>query len=118
VDGAEQSDPAHRRAWRRLLGVRFRARRNAEGAETMDVKSLESMPGMPAGFPFAMVLIGIGLAIFGTFCGGINEYFFRSVANGFVQTGLHLIMWGSVIQGVLWIVTGFGRKSSPPPSAP
>src|SRR5947209_7376802 len=104
------SEPAYRVAWRRILA----ARRDAQGGP-MDVKRLESMPGMPAGFPFAMVLIGIALAIVGPIFMTIDARFFLATGAGFGNLGHELLKWGAVLQGVVWIVAAFGRRSPPPP---
>jgi len=83
----------------------------------VDVKKLDTLPGMPGGFAFAMVLLGLAMAIAASTLGGIREYFFQQFGTGFLTTGVQLIQWGAVLQGVLWIVSAFGRKSQPPPAA-
>lgn len=79
----------------------------------VNVKKLEGMPGMPGGFAFAMVLLGIALGLGGSLLAGINEYFFRNFGEGAHRVGLELIQWGAVLQAVLWVCSAF-RKSSPP----
>jgi hypothetical protein len=79
-----------------------------------NVKKLDALPGMPGGFAFAMVLLGIALGVLGSVFGGINEFFFRAFGSGALQVGLQLIEWGAVLQGVLWVCAAFARKSNPP----
>lgn len=80
----------------------------------VNVKKLDTLPGMPGGFSFAMVLLGIALGVGGSILAGINEYFFRQFAQGAVTVGLELIQWGAILQGVLWLCSAFRRT---PPSA-
>lgn len=80
----------------------------------MDVSQMQKLPGMPSGFPFAMVLLGIvSLVLMGIFH-SIEARFFTSFADALRLLGEHLIMWGAFLQGVHWICTAFARKSSGP----
>ncbi|MBL9086026.1 MAG: hypothetical protein JNM10_02700 [Planctomycetia bacterium] len=81
----------------------------------VNVKKLEGMPGMPGGFAFVMVLLGIALGVGGSLLAGINEFFFRNFGEGSLRVGLELIQWGAVLQGVLWVCSAFRR--TPPPAA-
>jgi hypothetical protein len=81
----------------------------------VDVKKLESLPGMPSGFPFAMVLVGIGLAVLGALFAAIGGGFMMTFGMGIGSIGASLVLGGSLLQSVLWVVSGFGHR--PPPSA-
>jgi hypothetical protein len=81
----------------------------------VNVKKLEGLPGMPGGFSFVMVLLGIALGVGGSLSRGINEHFFRAFGEGAVAVGVELIQWGAILQGVLWVCSAFRRAS--PPSA-
>ncbi len=78
----------------------------------VNVKKLDTLPGMPGGFSFAMVLLGIALGIGGALSSGINEHFFVRFGQGAVAVGVELIQWGAVLQAVLWLCSAF-RKAPP-----
>ncbi len=78
----------------------------------VNVKKLDTLPGMPGGFSFAMVLLGIALGIGGSLSSGINEHFFTRFGQHAVVVGVELIQWGAILQGVLWICSAF-RKTPP-----
>ena len=80
----------------------------------MDMNKLDKMRGMPAGFPFAMILFGVLCAVAAGLLGSIDERFFRSLSQGILVVAVPLIEWGAVLQGVLWICGAFARKSNPP----
>lgn len=80
----------------------------------MDVKKLDTLPGMPQGFPFAMVLLGIAAWVVGSILTTITETFFVRFGGGLVGLGEALITFGSILQGALWVCAAFGRKSTPP----
>jgi len=78
----------------------------------MDMSKLDKMPGMAAGFPFAMVLLGLVGAVAGSVMTGINEHFFVATGSLLHATGATLIMWGSILQGVLWICSRIRNGSA------
>lgn len=110
------AERALRRARWRLLAMRYRARRRADGGAAMDVKKLDTLPGMPQGFPFAMVLLGIAAWVVGSILTTINETFFVRFGSRLVDLAEALITFGAILQGVLWACAAFGRKSTPPPA--
>ncbi len=80
----------------------------------MDVNQMQKLPGMPSGFPFAMVLLGIvSLILMGIF-NSIDARFFMTLSQALGILGGHLITWGAVLQGVHWVCTAFARKPSGP----
>lgn len=81
----------------------------------MDMNKLDKMRGMPAGFPFAMILLGVVCAIAAGLLGSIDERFFRSLSSAVMLVAVPLIEWGAILQGVLWICGAFARKANPPP---
>ncbi len=80
----------------------------------MDMNKLDKIRGMPAGFPFAMILLGVMAAVAAGLLGSIDERFFRSLAQTVLVVAVPLIEWGAILQGVLWICGAFARKSGPP----
>lgn len=80
----------------------------------VNVNRLEGLPGMPGGFAFAMVLLGIALGLGGGIVVGINEFFFQRFGSTATAVGLELIQWGAILQGVLWVCSAFRRS---PPAA-
>lgn len=80
----------------------------------MDMDKLDKMRGMPAGFPFAMIILGVLLAVAGGLLNSIEGRFFESLTRAFYNLAGPLITWGSVLQGVLWICGAFAKKSGPP----
>ena len=80
----------------------------------MDMNQLDKIRGMPAGFPFAMILLGVMFAVARGLLASINERFFISLAEGLAQVAVPLIEWGAILQGVLWICGAFAKKSGPP----
>jgi hypothetical protein len=80
----------------------------------MDVSQMQKLPGMPSGFPFAMVLVGILLCVFVGLVGSIEGAFFRVLSGVFQGLGEALIVWGAVLQGVHWVCAAFARRSAPP----
>lgn len=80
----------------------------------INVNKLEGLPGMPGGFAFVMVLLGITLGVGGSLLAGINEHFFRNFGPGLQGVGVEMIQWGAILQGVLWVCAAFRRS---PPAA-
>ena len=80
----------------------------------MDVNQIQKLPGMPSGFPFAMILLGIVLLVFVGFVGSIEGAFFRVLTNVLSSLGGELLKWGSVLQGLQWICSAFARRSNGP----
>lgn len=83
----------------------------------VNVKKLDSMPGMPGGFAFAMVLLGIALAVVGPIFTTIDARFFEYTGRGLGALGHHLIEWGAILQAVLWVCSAFRRTPPAPPAA-
>ena len=82
----------------------------------MDMGTVNKLGGMPSGFPFAMVLIGVAAAVTGVVFGGINEFFFRTLGVGLAEIGGHVLTAGAFLQGVRWVCEAFGRSAPPPPA--
>lgn len=80
----------------------------------MDMNKLDKMRGMPAGFPFAMILLGVVFSVAAGLLNSIREWFFASLSGGLSNVAIPLIEWGAILQGVLWICGAFARKSNPP----
>ena len=83
----------------------------------MDMRRVNKLGGMPAGFPFAMVLIGVAAAVGGAVLAGINEYFFRELGGHLVVIGAGVVTAGAFLQSVRWVCEAFGRGTPPPPTA-
>ncbi len=80
----------------------------------MDMNQLDKMRGMPAGFPFAMILLGVICGIASGILASIDARFFTTLANSLNFLSVPLIEWGAILQGVLWICGAFAKKSGPP----
>ena len=80
----------------------------------MNVSEMQKLPGMPSGFPFAMVLVGIASTVTVSLIGSIGGDFFRVFSTVMSTMGAELIKWGSVLQGVQWICAAFARKPAGP----
>ncbi len=72
---------------------------------------LEKIRGMPHGFPFAMVVLGVAFCCLSMTLGGINEWFFRALQGSSLSLGVHLIIVGGVLQGALWIADAIRRPA-------
>jgi hypothetical protein len=82
----------------------------------MDMSRVNKLGGMPSGFPFAMVLIGVAAMIVGPILAGIAVTFFMALGQGMIGVGAALITSGAFLQGVRWVCEAFGRASPPPPA--
>jgi hypothetical protein len=80
----------------------------------MDVNQMQKLPGMPSGFPFAMILLGIVALALPCFIGSFDTGFFQWLTRGLNVLGAELVTWGAVLQGVHWICTAFARKPAGP----
>jgi hypothetical protein len=80
------------------------------GSSQMD--KLDRLRGMPLGFPFAMVLLGIAAFVPAAILGGIDSPWCRNFAAVMLSLGEHLIIAGAVLQSVLWICGAFGKPKS------
>jgi hypothetical protein len=80
----------------------------------MDLREFDKLPGMALSFPFVMVLLGIVCALVRAFLGAIPGNFFENLGMTLGGLGFHLIQWGAILQGVLWIGSSFARKSGTP----
>jgi hypothetical protein len=75
----------------------------------MDMSRVNKLGGMPAGFPFAMVLIGAAAIATGAVLGGIREWFFTALAAGLGSLGEILVTAGAFLQGVRWVCQAFSK---------
>ena len=82
----------------------------------MDMSNMDKLRGMPLGFPFAMVFQGVASSPGAIFLGGIREPWFESFGLRVQDLGMHLIIVGGLLQGVLWICGAFGKHESKPPA--
>ncbi len=82
----------------------------------MDMSNMDKLRGMPLGFPFAMVILGVAASLVALFLGGIREHFFEYFGLRLQDLGIHLLIVGGFLQGVLWICGAFGKhgESKPP----
>lgn len=80
----------------------------------MDVSQMQKLPGMPSGFPFAMVLLGIVAILLASFLGSIEARFFTSLTHGLTLLGEALITFGALLQSVHWICAAFAKKPAGP----
>ena len=81
----------------------------------MDMSRVNKLGGMPAGFPFAMILLGVVAAAGGAVLTGINEFFFQRLGEHLVAIGAGIVTAGALLQAVRWVCEAFGRASAPPP---
>ena len=80
----------------------------------MNVLAMQKLPGMPSGFPFAMILVGVAATILVSLIGSINGDFFRVLLGVMTSLGAELIKWGSILQIAHWICGAFARKANGP----
>ena len=78
----------------------------------MDMSSVNKLGGMPAGFPFAMILIGTVALAAGALLGGIKEWFFTALATGLMSLGEVLVKSGAFLQGVRWVCQAFAKPGA------
>jgi hypothetical protein len=83
----------------------------------MDMGSVNKLGGMPSGFPFVMILVGVAAAVAGAIFTTINEHFFRMFGTGLADVGIAVLTAGTLLQAVRWVCEAFGRTAPPPPSA-
>lgn len=82
----------------------------------MNVSEMQKLPGMPSGFPFAMILLGIASQLVVAFIGSIGGGFFSVLSTVLSTLGGELIKWGSILQAIHWICSAFARKVAGPPA--
>ena len=78
----------------------------------MDMSRVNKLGGMPAGFPFAMILIGAAALAAGALLGGIREWFFTALATGLMKMGEVLVEFGAILQGVRWVCQAFSKAGA------
>jgi hypothetical protein len=83
----------------------------------MDMSSVNKLGGMPGGFPFAMILIGVAAMVAGTILTTIIASFFLALGGGLERVGAALITSGAFLQGVRWVCEAFGRAGTGAPPA-